>query len=117
MNSAYILNPTFVLTNRFSLKWRVFFRLFWTLCVVSIITLLVFYISQINSEISERYSIKEHEKILERVSNDNKNLGMNYFQVNSLENIVGLLKTLNFEEAGNISYIQVLDNKVVVKQK
>ncbi len=117
INSISILNPTFVITNNFSLKWRIFLRLFWTLCIFSIITLLVFYIFQVNSEISERYSIRDYGKILDKLSKENKNLGINSLQVNSFKNIEESLKNLNFEKAGKISYIQVLDNQVVVKQK
>lgn len=78
---------------------------------------MVFYIFQVNAEISERYSIREYEKTLDKLSKENKTLGINSLQVNSLKNIEELLKNFNFEKVEKISYIQVLDNQVVVKQQ
>ncbi len=112
MNNILVLNHPLVLKP---LKWSFFLRIFWILSIISIITLLVFYIYQVNAGVSESYLIQKYEKNIAEVSKENQNLGISAVQINSLNNITALLEPLNFERIDKIHYIRVLDTKVVVK--
>jgi len=114
MNVALILNPPLI-SDAFTLKWRIILRIFWILCVLSIISLLVFYIFQVNVEIGEKYLIQEYEKKLGQILEENNKLEINSVQSNSLNNISELVNTLNFEKTDKIKYIHVLENQVVSK--
>jgi len=115
MNTTLILNFPFVLGNRFTLKLRIIWRVFLGLGILSIIALVIFYIFQVNAEISERYSVQKYVGTLNEISEENKNLEINSLQLDSLENISGLLENLNFVKSDKIHYIRVLDNQVVSK--
>ncbi len=89
-------------------------RVFWILSILLTITFLVFYIFQINTEVSERYSIQGYQKRIDGVSKENHSLEINSAQINSLENLTLLLEELNFEKTDKVHYIRVLDTQVVV---
>jgi len=113
MNLTLSLDTSFALKNHYPLKLKIILRTFWILAILSVISLLVFYIFQVNSEISARYLIREYEKKLSEILKENKNLEISSSQVDSLENIAALLENLNFEKSGKIKYIRVLNNQVV----
>jgi len=116
MKNLLIINPAIALNN-FYIKWRSIPKISWMLYIFSIISLLLFYIFQINSEISERYLIREYEKKLDQLSQENKELTIGLFEKNSFNNLEKELEGFHFEPVGNISYIQVLNNKIVVKER
>lgn len=114
--STYSLVPSIPYQKVVSLKLpKVSFRVFWFLTALSIAVLLVFYIFQVNAEISERYLIQEYQKRISEVSKENQNLEISSAQINSLDNITLLLEELNFEKTDKIHYIQALDTQVVAK--
>jgi hypothetical protein len=115
MSNTIALTLPFVLINRLSLKWKIIWTLFWVFSISLLVSLVVFYIFQANSEISERYLTAEYLSRLDEVSEENKQLEITALSVNSLENVSDLLKTLNFVEVERIEYIRVLDNQVVSK--
>lgn len=116
MNNALSLNPPFAIRRGFALKWKsAFLRVFMVLNIISILVLLVFYIFQVNAEVSERYLIQRHEARLVGISEENKNLEINSAHASSLDNIIGLLEGLNYEKTDKIHYIRVLGNQVVAK--
>ena len=92
-------------------------RIFWSFVFLLIASLSIFYVFQINREISERYSLEKYEKALNELSEQNRVLSVAFLEKSSLDNIENLLATLNFEEVKNTSYIQDLGSQVVVKEK
>jgi hypothetical protein len=92
-------------------------RIFWLFIFLLITSLSIFYVFQINREISERYSLEKYEKALNELSEKNRVLSVAFLEKSSLDNIENLLATLNFEEVKNTSYIQVLGSQVVIKEK
>jgi len=112
MNNISILNPPFVLK---SLKWPITSRMFWFLSILLLISLLISYIFQVNTEVSERYLIQEYEKKASDVSRENKNLEISSVQLSSLDNITALLENLKFEKTDKIYYIRAIDTQVVTK--
>lgn len=115
MNTTLVLTPSFVLRNNFSLKFKILLGTFCILSVLVMMLLLVYYIFQVNTEISERYSLWEMERKVSEISKENKTLEINSSQVNSLEKLTELLDNLNFQKSDKISYIRILGNQVVAK--
>jgi len=106
---------THSLVNRVTFP-RINLRVFWLLSILLTITCLVFYIFQVNAEISGRYSIQEYQERIAQISKENQSLEINSAQINSLDNLTLLLEELNFEETDKIHYIRVLDTQVVVHE-
>jgi len=94
---------------------KISLRIFWLLITLLIVALLVFYIFQVNAEVSERYLIQKQENRLIELSKENKNLEISSVQVISLDNILSLLEDSDFEKTNKVHYIRILENKVVTK--
>lgn len=77
--------------------------------------LLTLFVFQINSVIQKTYSLKNYEKELVLLSEKNRNLEIKVAQLNSLENVESLVRDLNYEKIGEISYIQLMEPQVVSK--
>ncbi len=103
------------MSNTLTLNLTKFSRAFWLLGILLIITFLVFYVFQVNAEVSERYLIQEYQKRINEISKENQNLEISSAQISSLDNITLLLQEFNFEKTGKIHYIRVLDTQVVAK--
>jgi len=76
---------------------------------------LIFYVFQINTEISVRFSIKEYQKRITELSNQNKILAINSTQNGSLEKMAEIIASQDFEKIDKIHYIRVLNTQVVAK--
>lgn len=98
-----------------NLKWNLGLRIFWILSLISLASLLVFYIFQVNKIVFGEYLLQGCEQKLNEIIEESKRLEIDFSQVNSLENIETLAKNLEFEKAEKIHYIQVLQGKVVSK--
>lgn len=94
---------------KLSLKW---IRI---LGAITLFSLLAFYVYQINAETSEKYSIQDYQGRISEISKENKNLEINSAQAGSLDSIAQTIKGLEFEETGEIHYIQVLEAQVVTR--
>ena len=114
MNKALALNPPFII-RRLPSHWSICLRVFWVLSFLAILTLLIFYIFQVNAEVSERYLIQKYDRRLTELSVESKNLEISSSQSNSLGNIILALESLNFEKANKVEYIRILNNQVVAK--
>jgi len=106
---------THSLVNRITFP-RINLRVFWILSALLVITFLVFYIFQVNAEVSERYSIQENQRRIAEISKENQSLEISSAQINSLENLTLLLEGSNFEKIDKIHYIRALDTQVVVHE-
>lgn len=79
---------------------------------ISIISLLVFYIFQINSLTSQNYLLQNQEKRLAEMKKEREQLEINLAKVNSLANIENYSQNQNFERISQIKYIQILNTSV-----
>jgi hypothetical protein len=82
---------------------------------IILISSLVLYIFQINSVIQKTYLLRNYEKELSVLAENNKNLEISLSQTNNLENIQSLIRDLNYVKIGEIRYIQVMEPQVVAK--
>lgn len=81
--------------------------------VIFIILLLGFYIFQTATLISQGYQIQNYQNKLNKISEENKNLEINFMKINSLENIDKKIQELGFERIDKVYYIQILESSVV----
>jgi len=88
---------------------------FITIGILSTIFLLSLYVFQVNAEVSERYSVRDYQEKIDKISEENKNLEIKEAEANSLDDIIALVKPLNFEKTDKIYYIRALDDQMVVK--
>lgn len=113
VNNTFIINPSLPVIHPLILKLKFNLKVFGILSFFSILTLLAFYIFQINSVVSEGYQIKNYEKKLNELSRENETLEINSIQINSLRNIEEKIKELGFEKVGPVHYIRVLESQIV----
>ncbi len=92
-----------------------FFNIFKIIAIISIITLSVFYVFQINLEISGRYLTREYERKISELLTETRLLETSFAQKGSLSEIMPILAGMNFQEPEKTHYIQILDHKVVVR--
>lgn len=74
---------------------------------------MIVFIYQLNAYTSEVYFIQSSEKKISEFTQENKTLGINFAKANSLLNIGNYVQ--NFEKAGKIEYIRVLESTVLAK--
>jgi len=115
MNHSLTLSPPISIIRPLTLKLRFNLKIVWILSIFLIITLLVFYIFQIKSVISEGYLLQNYQKKLNKLSQENEILEINLAQVNSLGNIEKEIQKLGFEKIDKVYYIQVLESQIVTK--
>lgn len=88
------------------------FKIFWTLSLISLMTLLVFYIFQVGSLAREKYLLKNYENKLSETTLQNTGLEVDFSKFNSLNNLPNHLEALGFERVKNIKYLQILGEVV-----
>ena len=117
MIKATILSPPISINLPLQVKWHFSLKAFWTLTIVSIISLLFFYIFQVNFLTKEAYLIQDYQKKLANLSLENENLEINFSKSNSLANIENYFSNQNFEKAnpGQIKYTKILESEIVTK--
>lgn len=103
-------------TNILSLPQTIFSsKIFWILTTILILSLLLFYIFQIKSMFQKIYSIKDDQQKFQNLSQENRELALNFSQTNSLTHLETLVKSLSFEKTNKVEYIQMMENQLVVK--
>jgi hypothetical protein len=88
-------------------------RVFWLFSVCTAIALSVFYVVQINSEVSAKYAIDSYQKKENLLSRENKSLEISLGQTMPLEKLAQTIGELGFEKIEKIYYVRALDNRVV----
>lgn len=108
---------TLILSPSVSIRYRITlnFKLVWFLILISIISLLVFYIFQVNSLTYESYLLKNQEKRLAELKKEKDVLEINFSRTHSLVNIENYFHNHNFEKAEKIKYIQILETSIAAK--
>lgn len=97
------LNLPVLISIRPSLNLR-FFR---ALSLVSIISLLIFYIFQVTSLAKDQYLLKESQTKLTNLTEEKEMLEINFSKIQSLTNLDAYFFNQDFEKAGQTKYIQI----------
>lgn len=106
-----------VLSLTLPIKYRLGLNLkiYWTILLISILFLLSFYVFQINSLTKEVYSVRNYEKKLDTLTEENKTLEINFTKISSLTQVENYLLGQNFEKATKVKYIKLLGSQVAAK--
>ncbi|MBU4298427.1 hypothetical protein KJ636_00050 [Patescibacteria group bacterium] len=88
---------------------------FWRLSLFLIFALLGFYIFQLNEITKGMELVKNYDKELRKLSEENKLLEIKFSQLNSMANLGLLVEKLNFDETGKIDYIKIPEGVVATK--
>ena len=85
---------------------------FWLLSLLLFLSLIVFYIFQINSQVHEGYLLSDSQKKLNALQQEKEMLQANLAGVASLGQAETLAASLNFKQVNQIHYIEVLETSV-----
>jgi len=88
-------------------------RILWILVFITIISLLVLYVFQVNYLTGENYLLKSQEKRLAEIKKEKEILEINFSNARSLANIENYFQNQNFKKANQVKYIQILGTSVV----
>lgn len=83
--------------------------------VISFSLLTLFYIFQAGALAQQEYLVRDHERKLNALYENNRFLDIGFSQKNSLSNIENYLFDQNFVKADQVKYIQILQGTVVSK--
>jgi len=115
MNNTLIINREFSIIQPFILKWKINLKIFWVLSFILIISLLIFYIFQVNNLAENIYQIKIYQKKIDELSQEGEILKINSAKINSLADFEVLIKNFGFEKAEKVRYIEVLETQIATK--
>ncbi len=96
-------------------KLRPSFKIFSILLIAVIFSLLLVCVYQLNRHTQEVYLIKDFEKKINQLSQENKMLEINFSNANSLKNINNYLQNQSFVKVGKVEYIYLLGGTALAK--
>jgi hypothetical protein len=79
------------------------------------LSLLVFYVWQINNLTSGSYLVNSYEKQISNLSAENKNLQVSFAESSFLGQALVKIQALNFQKTTSVKYIQILDGSAEAK--
>lgn len=82
-------------------------RFFRALSLISIISLLVFYIFQVTLLAKDQYLLQDGQKRLTNLADEKEALEINFSKIQSLANLDAYFSSQDFEKAKQIKYIQI----------
>jgi predicted PurR-regulated permease PerM len=87
------------------------------LCSFVCFSLLVFYVLQINHLTKGSYLVENYQTQINKLSNEKKNLELNFAKVSFLGQVQEKINSLSFQKATSVKYIQILDNSFASARK
>ncbi|MFA4998836.1 MAG: hypothetical protein WC514_02340 [Candidatus Paceibacterota bacterium] len=112
-------NNTLVLRQPFSTVFPVSLgktlKAFMTLVFLATISLLIFYVLQINYFAKETYTVQNYETQLSQISQETESLEISFSEQDSLAKIDGYLQGNNFQKTSQTRFIQLLESTAVAK--
>ena len=90
-------------------------KILWFFLFISIISLLIFYVFQVNSLARENYLLKNRERELVKMKKESEALKIDFAKANSLTNLESYFQNQNFEKANQVKYIQILETSIASK--
>ena len=113
MNYSLILNP--LLIRPLVLRWRLRRKTVGFLGFSLIISLIGFYIFQINEVTQMSFTVATCERQIADLNKESKNLELSFSGLSSLASLEILLATQSYEKVDKVYYIQVPVGTVAVK--
>lgn len=107
MNSLTVSLPT-LKTRSFN-----FLKIIWFLTCFNLILVFCFTIIQMSLYAQEVFLVKNYEKKITILKEENKKLEVEFSKLNSLSNLQEYLK--NFEKAKNVKYIKITGSSIAEK--
>lgn len=107
MRAQTLTHSIFITSHPLVLKKKTGLKVFWAAIFILMLFSLITYIFQVNFFTQEVYLIRDYEKNLTRLTQENENLEINFSKASSLSNIENYLQGQNFEKASQIKYIQI----------
>lgn len=80
------------------------------------LSLLVFYVWQINALTRGSYLINSYEEQISKLSDDNKNLQVSFAESSFLGQALLKIQALNFQKTTSVKYIEIPDSSVATAQ-
>jgi len=80
------------------------------------LSLLVFYVWQINELTRGSYLINSYEKQISKLSTENKNLQISFAENSFLGQALEKIQALNFQRVTSVKYIKILDGPTQVSK-
>ena len=90
-------------------------KLFWALSSILVLSLSLFYISQINETTWASFQVSGYDQKVQKLTKQTKDLEASFFESNSLQNIEELVRGMGFEKVAGIHYIQAVGGVIVTK--
>ncbi len=109
------MNNVLSLGSVISVKSTSFFPVFKVLASILVVFLFIAHIFQINFEISEKYLVREQEKRVAELLTETRGLETTFAQKASLRAITPTLSEMDFQQADQVSYIEVSSQQVVIR--
>jgi cell division protein FtsB len=98
-------------------NWRRFY-IIGVLMTISLIFLsLLFYVFGVNELTKGSYLIKNYQKEITKLSEENARLEMSFAEISFLENVQEKARELSFEKTKSVKYIQVVGGELVSAKK
>ncbi|MBM3257636.1 MAG: hypothetical protein FJZ05_00170 [Candidatus Nealsonbacteria bacterium] len=95
------------------IRFKVGLKFVWFFLLTVIVSLLISSIYLLNVYTSEVYAASQYEKKVNQLSEENKLLEINMTRAGSLDKVDNYVQ--NFERAGRIEYIRVLESTALAK--
>jgi hypothetical protein len=73
------------------------------------LALLIFYVFEINSLTGGSYLANEYEKQISKLSQENKSLEISFAESSFLGEVLGNIRTMNFQRTTSVKYIKISD--------
>ena len=97
-----------ILTHLFKVNWKIFYFLGVLICFA----MLVFYVFLINHLTGGTYIIKDYNKQINTLTQENKILEDNFAQSQFLGSVQEKTQILGFEKTTKVNYVEILDNSL-----
>ncbi len=114
-NNTLALRQPFATVFPARLARKSFLKALMTLIFLATISLLIFYVLQINYFAKETYTVQNYEKQLSQISQETESLEISFSNNDSLANIDGYIQGNNFQKTSQTKFIQLLESTVVSK--
>ena len=108
MSHTLVLTPPISINLRLSLA----LKFFWILVFISITSLLILYVFQINALTGENYLLGNQEKKLSEIKKEAEILKIDFAKANSLANIENYFQNRGFKKTNEVKYIRILETSV-----